>query len=426
MCARLDCAPPLCFSPSPAVACSPIFGLIFLYKWRPDELRDGLPLPDPAPVNPHPEQLHSIFFANQVINAAAVTQAIVTILMNIEVPGVKLGPKLTEFKSYCAHLDPGLSALAIHNSTFIRDSHLKVSRPPPSPAADGLGPPPPRPGEVDEDVYHFITWVPVATPSGTLAVYELDSLQDAPLYLGEVPSAAAAPPPPPLPVPTGDAEADAEAETRAMAAAAAVRPPGTSWLIPAAARLRAYAEVYAVAEVRHSVLGVVANRVAALTAERQTIREREMEGAAREGDEEREADILHRLLVEEERSSGWAAESARRRHDYMPFLIETLKLLASKGELTALIDAALLEALAPRAPYMTEGGTRGKQCKRGGRAAVSSECNQCNRGGRWHERRDCVSAGAWRAQMLTHRLATWNTSPTVVLVDSALGGDPGT
>lgn len=261
-------------------AVAPIFGLIFLYKWRPDELRDGLPLPDPAPINPYPEQLHSIFFANQVINAAAVTQALVTILMNVQVAEVTLGPKLTEFKSYCTHLDPGLSGLAIHNAAFIRDSHLKVSRPPPSPAADGLGPPPPRPGEVDEDVYHFITWIPV-------------------------------------------------------------RPPGTAWLGPAAARLRAYVEVYAVAEVRHSVLGVVAHRVAALLADLEALRGRvEAEGTPREGDEEREADILHRLAVEDDRATGWAAESARRRHDYMPFLVETLKLLASKGELTALIDAA--------------------------------------------------------------------------------------
>ncbi|GAB0498818.1 hypothetical protein MMPV_010171 [Pyropia vietnamensis] len=346
-------------------AVAPIFGLIFLYKWRPDEMRDGLPLPDPAPVNPHPEQLHSIFFANQVINAAAVTQALVTVLMNIHVPEVTLGPKLSEFKSYCTHLDPGLSGLAIHNASFIRDAHLKVSRPPPSPAADGLGPPP-RPGEVDEDVYHFITWVPVATPSGTLAVYELDSLQDAPLYLGEVPSAAAAPPPPPLPVPTGDAEADAEAEARAMAAAAAVRPPGTAWLGPAAARLRAYVEVYSVAEVRHLVLGVVAHRVAALLADLRAIRMRETEGTAREGDEEREADILHRLAVEEDRSTGWAAESARRRHDYMPFLVETLKLLASKGELTALIDAAREQKRAA-----AKAAAKAAKAARGGKAKAS-------------------------------------------------------
>lgn len=356
-------------------AVAPIFGLIFLYKWRPDELRDGLPLPDPAPINPYPEQLHSIFFANQVINAAAVTQALVTILMNVQVAEVTLGPKLTEFKSYCTHLDPGLSGLAIHNAAFIRDSHLKVSRPPPSPAADGLGPPPPRPGEVDEDVYHFITWIPVATAAGTLAVYELDSLQDAPLYLGEVPSAAAAPPPPPPPVPSGDEEADAEAEAQAMAAAAAVRPPGTAWLGPAAARLRAYVEVYAVAEVRHSVLGVVAHRVAALLADLEALRGRvEAEGTPREGDEEREADILHRLAVEDDRATGWAAESARRRHDYMPFLVETLKLLASKGELTALIDAAREQkraaAKAAAKAAKAARGSKSKAPKGGGEGAA--------------------------------------------------------
>lgn len=290
---------------------SPIFGIVFLYKWRPDELRDGLPLPDPGPVNEHPELIHDIFFANQVINAAAATQALTTIVLNIQSNTLKLGAEMADFKDFVKHLDPPLSGLAIHNAAFIRDAHLSVARRPPSPAADGLGPPPPRPGEVDEDVYHYITWVPIRTPSGTLAVYELDALQDTPLYIGEV------------------------------AASPTAKVPPIEWVTVVADRLRGYVQVNAEAEIKYRTLAVVDHRIMREVAALEHLRARvEEEGVTRPGDEAEETRLMNVLTAEDERLSRWTAESARRRHDYMPFLVETLKLLASKGELTALIDAA--------------------------------------------------------------------------------------
>lgn len=274
-------------------------------------MRDGLSLPDPAPVNHHPELLHDVFFANQVINAAAATQALTTIVLNIQSPTLKVGADLAHFKDFVKHLDPPLSGLAIHNAAFIRDAHLSVARRPPSPAADGQGPPPPRPGEVDEDVYHYITWVPMRTPSATLAVFELDSLHDSPLYIGEVPCN-----------PADEA-------------------PAIEWVTVVAPRLRSYVAVYAAAEIKYRSLAVVDHRILREVAALERLRSRvEDEGETRPGDEAEEARLLNALAEEDERLAGWMAESARRRHDYMPFLVETLKLLASKGELTALIDAA--------------------------------------------------------------------------------------
>ena len=54
------------------------------------------------------DRLDKIFFAKQVINNACATQAILSILLNVDHDEVKLGSTLDEFKSFSASFDPQL------------------------------------------------------------------------------------------------------------------------------------------------------------------------------------------------------------------------------------------------------------------------------------------------------------------------------
>jgi ubiquitin carboxyl-terminal hydrolase L5 len=59
---------------------------VFLFKWTADE--------EPAGSLVQDSRLDKIFFAKQVINNACATQAILSVLMNIDDPAVVLGSTL--------------------------------------------------------------------------------------------------------------------------------------------------------------------------------------------------------------------------------------------------------------------------------------------------------------------------------------------
>ena len=54
------------------------------------------------------DRLDKIFFAKQVINNACATQAILSILLNVDHEEVKLGSTLEDFKSFSSTFDPQL------------------------------------------------------------------------------------------------------------------------------------------------------------------------------------------------------------------------------------------------------------------------------------------------------------------------------
>ena len=62
------------------------YRLVFLFKWTADEEPSGSIVQD--------SRLDKIFFAKQVINNACATQAILSVLMNIEDSSVVLGSTL--------------------------------------------------------------------------------------------------------------------------------------------------------------------------------------------------------------------------------------------------------------------------------------------------------------------------------------------
>eukprot|EP00932_Pfiesteria_piscicida_P008626 SRR837773.19115.p1 GENE.SRR837773.19115~~SRR837773.19115.p1 ORF type:complete len:383 (-),score=151.41 SRR837773.19115:4-1122(-) len=141
-----------------------IYGLVFLFKWQQEA--DARPTIEAAD--------NGIFFAQQVIQNACATQAILSILMNAD--GLDLGPHLQEFKEFTAALDAQMKGLAVSNSEPIRKAHNSFRQQSSFEIVqdkDSKG----------EDAFHFIGYICVGGK-----VYELDGLKKGPILIGDAPA----------------------------------------------------------------------------------------------------------------------------------------------------------------------------------------------------------------------------------------------
>ncbi|KAJ2021600.1 ubiquitin carboxyl-terminal hydrolase [Coemansia sp. S85] len=149
----------------------PVFGLIFLFKWQGAASQSGAKQNAGQVVDNN-----DVFFAQQIIQNACATQAILSILLNRE-SEIELGETLTNFRSFASDLPPDMRGLALTNCDQIREVHNSFVRP-----ESFLTDPdePKRPAGEDDDLYHFISYVPV---NGRL--YELDGLRRGPVDHGK-------------------------------------------------------------------------------------------------------------------------------------------------------------------------------------------------------------------------------------------------
>lgn len=231
-----------------------------------------------------------IFFAKQVINNACATQAILSILFNTSHDDVKLGTTLGDFKEFVAFFDSHNKGLALSNSDQIRTVHNSFSR-------QTLFELDNKNSNKDDEVFHFIGYIPIEG-----RIYELDGLKEGPIDLG--------------PCGEGDEWLDA------------VRP-----IIEK--RIQKYSE------------GEILFNLMAICSDRQMIFQRQIDAllsnqADMDTDTKQNEVARLRMLIEDEvaKRKRYKVENIRRKHNYLPLIVELLKILAQNGELLPLYEKA--------------------------------------------------------------------------------------
>lgn len=261
-------------------ALKPIHGLIFLFKWIGNTEIDGTYVTD--------SRLDNIVFVKQVIENACATQAILSVLLNCSHPDVDLGPGLTEFKSFVSNFDPETKGLALSNSDNIRSVHNSFARQQLYELED-------KTPAKEEDAFHFVGYVPI---NGRL--YELDGLKEAPIDLGAI-------------------------------------PEGSDWTDVVRPVLEKRMMKYSEGEIHFNLMGIVSDRkmlyereMKSLLQQQTTIPTDELNLRVRE---------LESLIEDEERKRlAYRKENVRRKHNYLPLIVELLKGLAEQGKLVNLVN----------------------------------------------------------------------------------------
>lgn len=146
---------------------APVYGVIFLFKYPIQQQTTGVAEDGSFDYGATEE----LFFANQVIQNACGTQAILSVLLNKN--EIDIGPDLSGFREFTQAFPSDIRGEALSNSELIRTVHNSFARS--SPFVDEGA----RTATEDDDVYHFIAYTPI---NGNL--YELDGLQPCPISHG--------------------------------------------------------------------------------------------------------------------------------------------------------------------------------------------------------------------------------------------------
>jgi len=259
----------------------PIHGLIFLFKWIGNTEPDGAVVSD--------DRLDQIVFMKQVIENSCATQAILSVLLNCTHSDVDLGATLTDFKQFVSNFDPETKGLALTNSDTIRGVHNSFARQTLFELDD-------KTPSKEEDAFHFVAYLPI---NGRL--YELDGLKEGPIDLGEI-------------------------------------PKGVEWTDVCRPILETRMAKYSEGEIHFNLMGLVTDR--------KLLYERELKflnAAAIDESSDQWIRIkeLESMIEDEDRKRlAYRKENVRRKHNYLPFIIELFKVLAEHDALSSLVNKA--------------------------------------------------------------------------------------
>jgi len=265
-----------------------VHGLIFLFKWVKDDEPQGSVVQD--------NRIEKIFFAKQVIQNACATQAILSVLLNVNHADIALGSTLTDFKDFTQSFDAYNRGLAMSNAAQIRTVHNSFAR-------QTLFEMDNTKNQKDEDVYHFISYLPI---DGRL--YELDGLKEGPIDLGAI----------------GD----------------------KNWLDVVRPVIEKRIQKYSEGEIHFNLMAMVSDR--------QMLCQRQLDDILNATtDDEMETDQKQtetaklRMQIEDEISKRkrYRIENIRRKHNYLPLIVELLRILGEKGQLMPLYEKAKQRAV---------------------------------------------------------------------------------
>lgn len=234
-----------------------------------------------------PVDCPDLFFAQQVVTNACATQAILSVVLNAD-NEIEIGQTLRDFKAFVGHFDAETKGETISNSNEIRTAHNSFARPEPF-----VGEEKPKVATDKDDVFHFIAYVPHKG-----FVYELDGLKSGPIMLGAY-------------------------------------DHGVDWRTVAKPAIEARMQRYAASETHFALLTIARSRADILAEQLATVE-------ANGGDT---GELLLEIRDEAQRQEKQKEENARRKHNYVPFVMELLKQLALKGKLPAMVTAAQEHAL---------------------------------------------------------------------------------
>lgn len=272
---------------------SRVYGLIFLFKWQSKESinSDNVCLTgDNSP--------EGLYFAKQVTTNACATQAILSVLMNVndakegagdqdDSDKLVLGKDLSALKQFSASFPPDLRGHTISGSEEIRLAHNSFAR-----NDSFLSEPRYKAAEDNDDVFHFIAYVPHTDNN----VYELDGLQEGPICHGKFNN-----------------------------------DNTLSWLHVARNAIQKRIERYAASEIKFNLMAVVQDKRISLN---------QMLNAHTNKNDDGIMTIRAQLLAEEEKRNAWETENQRRRHNYLPFCLEFIKTLVREDKLQDVLDKA--------------------------------------------------------------------------------------
>ncbi|TFK53851.1 cysteine proteinase [Heliocybe sulcata] len=266
--------------PDSLAALQPIHALVFLFKWLPTSGSE----PDPAS-GAHFDPDFPGFFAQQVVNNACATLAVMNALGNI--PSLPCGQPLQELFSFTTGMDAQTRGMVITSSDWLREAHNALS-PPSAISLDGLGLP-----KTSEDAYHFIVYMPAMG-----CVYEFDGLKSHPIRHG------------------------------------AYEEKGEGWIAKAREAVEARIATYPPGSLEFSLLALRDDPIPSLQS-----RLKELQEAGRGNDAEA-AELIVRLSNENSKRERWAFENALRRHNHLGLIHALLVALAKAGSLEPARDAA--------------------------------------------------------------------------------------
>ncbi|CAB1115316.1 unnamed protein product [Ectocarpus sp. CCAP 1310/34] len=302
----------------------PVYGLVFLFKWTGDDERHTT----------EPQNEPGLFFARQVVQNACATQAILSVLLNCA-DKIDIGETLSDFMTFTRDFPPEMKGLAISNSETIRSVHNGFSSQEPF-VTDGKDD-----GGENQDAFHFVAFVPF---NGK--VFELDGLKSGPVNLGDIPGHG------------GN-----------LASASCSGIHGDDWLSVASPAIEERIARHSAGEIRFNLLAIVKNRKHVATEERQRCMRRvealDRELSSRGRVQQPEAAALSALkqeenfalesqraaalrvaeecdvtvALEEAKFAQWRKENMRRKHDYVPFAVKLLDLLAQKTDFDDVVES---------------------------------------------------------------------------------------